>query len=106
MATLKVRRDDTVQVLAGKDKGKRGKVREVRPDERRVVVADVNVVKKHMKPGRSQARQAGIIDLEAPLATSNVALVCTKCDRPTRVGVRFLNDGSKARVCKKCGEII
>ena len=106
MATMKVRRDDTVEVLAGKDKGKRGKVREVRPDERRVVVADVNIVKKHMKPGRSRARQAGIIDIEAPLAISNVAVVCTKCDRPTRVGARVLDDGSKVRVCKKCGELI
>ena len=106
MATMKVRRDDTVEVLAGKDKGKRGKVREVRPDERRVVVADVNIVKRHMKPGRSRARQAGIIDLEAPLAISNVAVVCTKCDRPTRVGARILDDGSKVRVCKKCGEVI
>ncbi len=106
MATMKVRRDDTVEVLAGKDKGKRGKVREVRPDERRVVVADVNIVKRHMKPGRNRARQAGIIDLEAPLAISNVAVVCTKCDRPTRVGARILDDGSKVRVCKKCGEVI
>ena len=106
MATMKVRRDDTVQVLAGKDKGKRGKVREVRPDDQRIVVADVNVVKRHMKPGRSRARQAGIVEIEAPLAISNVAVVCTKCDRPTRVGARILDDGSKVRFCKKCGEVI
>jgi len=106
MATMKLRRDDLIQVLTGKDKGKRGKVREVRPDERRVVVADVNVMKKHIKPGRGTARQAGIVDIEAPLAISNVAVVCTKCDRPTRVGTRVLDDGSKARFCKKCGELI
>lgn len=106
MATLKLRRDDTVQVLAGKDKGKRGKVREVRPDVGRVVVADVNMVKRHMKPGRGSARQAGIIDLEAAIAVSNVAVVCTRCDRPTRVGARVLDDGTKARFCKKCGETI
>ena len=106
MATMKVRRDDTVQVLAGKDKGKRGKVREVRPDDQRIVVADVNVVKRHMKPGRSRARQAGIVEIEAALAISNVAVVCTKCDRPTRVGARVLDDGSKVRFCKKCGEVI
>jgi large subunit ribosomal protein L24 len=106
MATLKLRRDDTVEVLAGKDKGKRGKVREVRPDNGRVVVADVNVVKRHMKPGRSTARQAGIVDLEAAIHASNVAVVCTKCDKPTRVGSRFLDDGTKARFCKKCGELI
>ncbi|MBA2450868.1 MAG: 50S ribosomal protein L24 [Chloroflexi bacterium] len=106
MATLKLRRDDTVEVLVGKDKGKRGKVREVRPDERRVVVADVNIMKRHIKPGRSTARQAGIVDVEAPLNISNVAVVCTKCNRPTRVGTRVLDDGSKARFCKKCGELI
>ena len=106
MATLKLRRDDTVEVLAGKDKGKRGKVREVRPDVQRVVVADVNVAKRHIKPGRSTARQAGIVDIEAPIHVSNLAVVCTKCDRPTRVGTRLLDDGSKARFCKKCGELI
>jgi large subunit ribosomal protein L24 len=106
MATLKLRRDDTVQVLVGKDKGKRGKVREVRPDVQRVVVADVNVAKRHIKPGRSTARQAGIVDIEAPIHVSNLAVVCTKCDRPTRVGTRLLDDGSKARFCKKCGELI
>ena len=106
MATLKIRRDDTVQVLVGKHKGKRGKVRQVRPDDGRVVVADVNVVKRHMKPGRSRARQAGIVEIEAPINVSNVAVVCTKCDRPTRIGARVLDDGSKARFCKKCGELI
>ena len=106
MATLRLRRDDTVEVLVGKDKGKRGKVREVWPDEHRVVVADVNVAKRHFKPGRARARQAGIVDIEAPLNISNVAVVCTKCNRPTRVGARRLDDGSKARFCKKCGELI
>jgi large subunit ribosomal protein L24 len=106
MATLKLRRDDTVEVLVGKDKGKRGKVREVRPDVQRVGVADVNVAKRHMKPGRARARQAGIVDIEAPIHVSNLAVVCTKCDRPTRVGTRLLDDGSKARFCKKCGELI
>jgi large subunit ribosomal protein L24 len=106
MALAKVKRDDTIEVLIGKDKGKRGKVREVRPKDHRVVVADVNIVKKHIKPGRTQARQAGIVDMEAPLDISNVAVVCTKCDRPTRVGVRMLDDGSRARFCKKCGELI
>jgi large subunit ribosomal protein L24 len=106
MATVKVRRDDTVEVLAGKDKGKRSKVRFVRPRDGKVVVADVNVVKRHMKPGRSQARQVGIVDIEAPLDVSNVAVVCAKCDRATRVGARLLQDGTKARVCKRCGELI
>jgi large subunit ribosomal protein L24 len=106
MATLKLKRDDTVEVLVGKDKGKRGKVREVRPDDRRVVVADINVVKRHIKPGRQSARQAGIVDIEAPIHMSNIAVVCTKCDKPTRVGTRVLDDGTKGRFCKKCGELI
>ncbi|MFN8522759.1 MAG: 50S ribosomal protein L24 [Chloroflexota bacterium] len=106
MTALKVRRDDTVQVLAGKDKGKRGKVRELRAENQRVVVADVNVVKRHMKPGRSQARQTGIVDIEAPIHVSNVGVVCSKCDRPVRLGVRTLENGSKARFCKRCGELI
>ncbi len=106
MATLRLKRDDTVEVLVGKDKGKRGKVREVRPNDNRVIVADVNVVKRHYKPGRQTARQAGIVDIEAPIHLSNVAVVCTKCDKPTRVGSRTLDDGTKGRYCKKCGELI
>lgn len=106
MAALRLKRDDTVEVLAGRDKGKRGKIREVRPAEGRVVVADVNVVKRHFKPGRQTARQAGIVDLEAPIHVSNVAVVCTKCDKPTRIGFRLLDDRTKARFCKKCGELL
>lgn len=100
---LKVRRDDTVQVMTGRELGKRGKVREVRPEDRKVIVADVNIAKRHMKPGR-QARQAGIIDVEQPLDISNVAVVCQKCDRPTRVAIRQLDSGQRVRVCKRCGE--
>ncbi len=102
MATLKMRRDDTVEVLAGKDKGKRGKVREMRRDAGRVVVADVNVVKKHIKPGRGTARQAGIVEIEAAIQIANVAVVCPSCDRPSRLGIRVRTDGSKTRFCKRC----
>ncbi|MBI4317127.1 MAG: 50S ribosomal protein L24 [Chloroflexi bacterium] len=102
---MKIRRDDTVLVIAGKDKGKKGKVHRVLPDVNRVIVSGVNFVKRHTKP-RGQARQAGIIEREAPLHMSNVALICSKCDHPTRVGYRFLGDGSKARFCKACGETI
>ena len=100
---LKVRRDDTVQVMTGRELGKRGKVREIRPEDGKVIVADVNIAKRHMKPGR-QARQAGIIDVEQPLDISNVAVVCQKCDRPTRVAIRQLDSGQRVRVCKRCGE--
>ena|SRR5581483_10384383 len=101
---FRIRRDDTVEVLKGRDRGKRGKVRRVIPSENRAVVADVNVMRKHVKPG-GQARQAGIIDIEAPIQLANLALVCSKCGKRTRVGFRVLEDGSKGRVCKACGEL-
>jgi len=100
-----VRKGDTVVVIAGKDKGKRGKVIRVIPAEQRVVVEGVNKVKRHMRPN-PQLQQGGIIEKEAPLHSSNVMLVCTKCDRPTRIGRRINADGVKVRVCKKCGEVI
>jgi len=106
MAKYKLKRGDTVEVIAGKNKGKRGQVREVRPDTQRVIVADVNVVKRHMKPGRSGARQAGIVEIEAPIHISNVAIVCPKTDKPTRIGVRTLADGSRVRFSKRSGEQI
>lgn len=101
---FKIKRDDLVEVLKGRDRGKRGKVREIRPKENRAVVAEVNVMKKHVKPGQ-RARQAGIIDIEAPIQFANLALVCDKCNRATRAGFRFLEDGTRARYCKKCGEL-
>ena len=101
---LTLKRGDTVEVISGRDKGKRGQIREIRVDEQRVVVADVNVVKRHMKPGRAGARQAGIIDLEAPIHISNVMLVDPKTDKPTRIGIRTLPDGSRVRYAKRSGE--
>jgi large subunit ribosomal protein L24 len=101
----RIRRDDLVRVTKGRDRGKEGKVRQVMPDEGRAIVAEVNVFKKHAKPTQ-QARQAGIIDIEAPVQLSNLALICSKCRQPTRVGVRVLEDGRRARYCKKCGELI
>ena len=100
--TLRVRRDDTVQVLAGRERGKRGKVREVRVDDNKVIAAEINIAKRHMKAGK--ARQAGIIDVEQPLDISNVGVVCSKCDRPVRLGARELDNGQRVRVCKRCGE--
>lgn len=100
----RIRRDDLVVLTKGRDRGKEGKVREVSPKEGRAIVADVNVMKKHVKPNQ-QARQAGIVEFEAPIQLSNLALVCSKCSQPTRVGIRILEDGSRARFCKKCGEL-
>ena len=100
----RIRRDDLVRVTKGRDRGKEGKVRQVIPSEGRAVVAEVNVVKKHVKAGQ-QARQAGIIDMEAPIQLANLVLICSKCHKPTRGGVRTLDDGSRARFCKQCGEL-
>jgi large subunit ribosomal protein L24 len=104
MSLARIRKDDTVEVIAGKDRGKRGKVRQVMPKDDRAVVADINVVKKHVKPGARGARQAGIIQMEMPIHISNLMPVCPKCSRPARVGTRILENGSKVRFCKKCGE--
>lgn len=101
---FKLKRGDTVEVIAGKDKGKRGTIREVLSDAQRVKVSDVNIVKRHMKAGARGARQAGIVELEAAIHISNVALVCPKTDKPTRVGVRTLADGSRVRFSKRSGE--
>lgn len=102
---MKIKKDDMVMVIAGRDKGKKGKVHRVFPTEQRLLVSGVNIVKRHTKP-RGIARQAGIIEQEAPLHISNVALLCSKCNRPTRVGYRIVEDGTKSRVCRRCGELI
>ena len=103
---LKLKRGDTVEVIAGKDKGKRGTIREVLADVQRVKVSDVNIVKRHMKAGAQGARQAGIVELEAAIHISNVALVDPKTDKPTRIGIRTLPDGSRVRFAKRSGEQI
>ena len=102
---LSIRRGDQVVVIAGKDRGKRGRVERVIPEKDRVVVENVNMVKRHLRrqPG---ALQAGIIDMPAPLNRANVMLVCPNCNEPTRGSRTILPDGSHARVCKKCAEII
>ena len=102
---MKVRKNDTVLVIAGKDRGKKGKVRRSLTKEDRVAVEGVNMVKRHMRARRA-ARQAGIIEREAPIDVSNVMLLCAKCDRPVRIGFRFLDDGSKVRICRRCKEVI
>jgi large subunit ribosomal protein L24 len=102
---MNIRKNDTVLVIAGKDRGKKGKVRKALPRDDKVVVEGVNMIKRHSKAGRT-ASQAGIIELEAPLDASNVMLVCNKCNKPARVGFRFLSDGRKARICRSCLEVI
>jgi len=102
---MKIRRNDNVLVIAGRDRGKKGKVHRLYPAQGRALVEGVNRIKRHTKP-RGGARQAGIIEREAPVPISNLMLLCTKCNQPTRVGFRFLDDGTKVRVCKKCQEVI
>ena len=102
---MKIRKNDTVLVIAGKDKGKKGKVRFVYPKDRRILVEGVNFIKKHSK-ARGQAKQAGIIDLEAPVPVSNVMLLCDKCNHPAHIGFRLLEDGGKVRICRSCREVI
>jgi len=102
---LKVKKGDMVRVLAGKDKGKKGKVIEAMPSEGKIIVEGVNVAKRHTKPTQ-KIMQGGIIDKELPIHVSNVMLICPRCSKPTKVGARFLEDGRKVRSCKSCGEII
>jgi len=102
---MRIRKEDKVIIIAGKDKGKKGKVRRVLPSENKVIVEGLNMIKRHSRAGRA-ARQAGIIELEAPVHVSNVMLICGKCGNPTRVGFHFLADGKKARICNSCQELI
>lgn len=104
----KIKKGDTVEVISGEGLGLRGAVQRILPRANRVVVAGVNIVKKHQRPvraGRGEV-QAGVIEFEAPIDISNVMLVCSRCDERTRVGFIKQEDGSKARVCKACGEVI
>jgi large subunit ribosomal protein L24 len=98
-----VRKNDTVVVISGKDKGKTGEVLSVNPKTGRVLVKGVNVVTKHQKPSRTNM-QGGIVNIEAAINSSKVMLYCDKCKNATRISHKVLEDGSKVRVCKKCGE--
>jgi large subunit ribosomal protein L24 len=100
---IKIRRDDQVQVVAGRDRGKKGRVLSVDREKGRVVVEGLNMVKKAMKK-KKQTDRGGIIEIEAALQVSNVMIVCRKCG-PTRIGYK-LAEGSKVRVCRKCGEAL
>jgi len=101
-----IRKGDTVEVISGDDRGLRGAVRHILPKENRVIVSGVNIVKKHQRATPRAPSQKGIIELEAPIHISNVALVCPSCNQRTRVAFKVLSDGSKVRVCKKCNATI
>ncbi len=100
----RIRKGDTVEVIAGDERGARGVVNQVWPRKNRAIVAGVNLVKKHQRPTGQVRTQTGIIQREGPVDLSNLAPVCKNCDRWTRVGFRENADGSKVRVCKRCGE--
>jgi large subunit ribosomal protein L24 len=100
-----VRKGDRVVVIAGKDRGKSGKVLRVYRQNWRVTIEKINIIKRHTKPNQ-QNRQGGILEREAPIHLSNVMLYCTACQKPARVGSKTLTDGSRSRVCKKCGQPI
>ena len=102
---MNVRRNDTVQVISGRDAGKRGVIQQVNIAKGRVMVEGINMVKKNQRPA-GDARQAGIIQMEAPLPVSKVRLICPNCDKATRVAHSYLDDGRNVRVCKACKEII
>ncbi len=101
----RIRSGDQVEVTAGKDRGKRGRVMRVINADHAVVVEGINIVKRHQR-AMPPMRPGGIIEMPAPLAESNVMVVCPQCDRAARMGYRILDDGSKGRVCKRCQEII
>jgi large subunit ribosomal protein L24 len=117
---MKIRKGDLVQIVAGKDRGKQGRIIEARPSERRVLVENLNLVKKHRRPralrdssrmGQQQVQPGGVFDVAAPIPVSNVMVVCPTCNRATRVGYEFreAKGGTvKVRVCKRadCGEVL
>ena len=106
IAKRKVKRDDLVEVITGKEKGKRGKVLQVLLKEDWVVIEKVNMVKRHTRAGGKLGQQGGIIEKEGKLHISNVMVVCTQCDSPVRISRQLSPEGKKSRVCRRCGEAI
>lgn len=105
MNNVHVKTGDTVVILNGKDRGKKGKVMAVSPAEGKVIVEKCNIVSKHVKP-RKMGEEGGIIKAESAIYSCKVQIVCPRCGKPTRIGHKVLEDGSKERICKKCGETL
>jgi large subunit ribosomal protein L24 len=103
---MHLKKNDTVEVGAGKDKGKRGRVLSVQPSANRAVVEGVGFVKRHTKPNPQKNIKGGIVEREASVHVSNLLVVCGECGKPTRVARKFLEDGSKVRVCRKCSGVL
>jgi large subunit ribosomal protein L24 len=102
---LGIKKEDTVLVIAGREKGKKGRVLSVMPAKASLIIEKINIIKRHMKPNRKYA-QGGIIEKEAPVHLSNVILVCPKCNKSTRIANLVMENGKKVRTCKKCKEVI
>ncbi len=101
MTKLHIKKDDTVVILSGKDKGKQGKVLETSPKEQKVIVEGINMVTKHVKP-RKAGQSGGIVKAEGPFYACKAMLICPSCAKPTRLAHKILEDGTKMRLCKKC----
>jgi large subunit ribosomal protein L24 len=102
---MQIKKNDTVLVTTGKEKGKRGRVLEVYPSRKRLLVEKLNMIKRHTRPNQ-QLKQGGIVERESPIAVSNVRLICSKCDKPTAVKRKASDGGKRSRVCTNCNEIL
>ncbi|MEJ5166822.1 MAG: 50S ribosomal protein L24 [Thermoanaerobaculia bacterium] len=103
---LFVKKNDTVIIISGKDKGKKGKVLRVLEKKEKVIVERVNMIKKHTRPNPAKQVKGGVVEKEAPISVSKIMVVCPECGVPTRVGKKILPDGGKQRICKKCNGVI
>jgi large subunit ribosomal protein L24 len=102
---ISIRKNDTVMVITGKEKGKSGRVLRILPEKNRAIVEKINFVKRHARPGR-QFRQGGIIEKEASIDVTNLMVICPKCNKPARIGKKSLEDGKKVRICIRCEEVL
>lgn len=102
---MRIRKGDTIKILLGKDKGRTGKVEKILEKTNKIIIAGVNIYKKHTKP-QGEGKPGGIIEIPRPLQASKVALVCPKCNKVSRVGFQISKSGSKERICKKCQAIL
>jgi large subunit ribosomal protein L24 len=101
-----IRKNDSVLVTTGKDRGKKGRVIRVVPETNRLIVEGVNLIKRHTRPNPAKNIKGGVVQREAPLHASNVQLVCPECGAHTRIGHKVLDDGRKVRICRKCGGVV
>ena len=102
LSRIELRRNDQVKIVAGKDLNKVGRILRIVPDKHRVVVEGISMLKRHTKPNPSQNLKGGIVEREGSIHISNVMILCSACNKPTRIGHQFLSDGKKIRICKKC----